>query len=51
MALDAGMITYGKEIVAIGGTGSGADSAIVIQPDHSATLFKSQIKEIICKPR
>lgn len=51
MALDAGMIPYDKEVIAIGGTGRGADTAVVIKPDHSASLFKSQIKEIICKPR
>ncbi len=32
MALDAGLIPYGKEVVAVGGTAEGADSAIVIIP-------------------
>ena len=51
MALDAGMIPYGEEIVAIGGTGSGADAAIVLTPAHSAYIFDTKIKEIICMPR
>lgn len=51
MALDAGLIPYGEEVISIGGTGRGADTAIIIKPDHSSALFKSQIKEIICKPR
>ncbi|MDN5364507.1 MAG: uncharacterized protein PWQ91_1569 [Eubacteriales bacterium] len=51
MALDAGLIPYGEEVIAIGGTGEGADSAIVVQPEHSHHFFNTRIKEIICKPR
>lgn len=51
MALDSGLIPYGKEIISIGGTGEGADSAIVITPAHSNNFFDTKIKEIICKPR
>lgn len=51
MAMDAGLIPYGKEIVSIGGTGRGADTAIVLRPDHASSLFQTEIKEIICKPR
>ncbi|HPU00928.1 MAG TPA: pyruvate kinase alpha/beta domain-containing protein [Bacillota bacterium] len=51
MALDAGLIPYGREIVAIGGSGSGADSACVIVPAHSHKFFDTVVKEIICMPR
>ena len=51
MALDAGLIPYGKDVIAIGGTGRGADSAIIIRPDHASAIFKSQLREIICKPK
>ncbi|MFZ5590453.1 MAG: pyruvate kinase alpha/beta domain-containing protein [Bacillota bacterium] len=51
MALDAGLIPYGEDVVAIGGTGSGADTAAVIRPAHASQIFESKIKEIICKPR
>lgn len=51
MALDAGLIPYGKDVVAIGGSGSGADAAIVIRPAHAKNFFETEIKEIICKPR
>lgn len=51
MALDAGLIEYGKPVVAIGGTGRGADSAIVVTPKHSNQFFATKIHEIICKPR
>jgi hypothetical protein len=51
MALDGGMIPYGEDIIAIGGSGRGADSAIIIRPAHSANILETKIKEIICKPR
>lgn len=51
MALDAGLIPVGKEIIAIGGTGKGADTAAVIVPAHSNHFFDTKVKEIICKPR
>ena len=51
MALDAGLIPYGEEIVAIGGTGVGADTGMVLIPDHSSKIFNTNIKEIICMPR
>lgn len=51
MALDAGLIPYGKEIVAIGGSSRGADTACVIVPAHSNNFFDTVIKEIICMPR
>lgn len=50
MALDAGLIEFGKKVVAIGGTGRGADSAIVITPHHSNHFFATRVHEIICKP-
>jgi len=51
MALDAGLIPYGQDVIAIGGTVEGADAAIVIRPEHSAQFFATQIKEIICMPK
>lgn len=51
MALDAGHIPYGKEIIAIGGTAEGVDAAIVILPAHSRSFFDTQLREIICMPR
>ncbi len=51
MALDAGLIPFGEEIIAVGGTGRGADTALVIVPAHSSQFFDSRVKEIICMPR
>lgn len=50
MALDAGLIPYGKDVIAIAGTGSGADTAIVIRPAHSRQFFETRVREIITKP-
>ena len=50
MAADAGLIPVDKDIVAIAGTGSGADTALRIQPANAARFFDLRIKEIIAKP-
>lgn len=51
MAADAGLIETGKEIIAIGGSGQGADTAIVLKASNTHTFFDTRILEIICKPR
>ncbi len=51
MALDAGMIPYGQDVISIGGSGRGADAAIVIAPAHSQHFFQTEVKEMICMPR
>ena len=53
MAADSGMIPVSadSEVVAIGGTGTGADVACVIKPGHANGFFKMQIREIIAMPR
>ncbi|MBZ4687544.1 MAG: uncharacterized protein PWQ96_903 [Clostridia bacterium] len=51
MALDAGMIPFGEEIIAIGGHGQGVDTAAVIVPAHSNHFFDTKVKEILCRPR
>ncbi len=50
MAADAGALS-GGDIVAIGGTGRGADTAIVLRPANQSSLFDLRIREIICKPK
>ena len=51
MAADAGLIPAEKEIIAIGGTGHGADTAAVLLSANSQDLFELRILEILCKPR
>jgi hypothetical protein len=50
MAADAGALT-GNDIISIGGSGGGADAALVLKPAHQNNFFDLRIKEIICKPR
>jgi hypothetical protein len=50
MASDAGSLS-GSDIVSIGGTGDGADTAVILKPAHQHTFFDMRIREIICKPR
>ncbi len=51
MAADAGLINVDREVVAIGGTSSGADTAIIVKPSHSMNFREFEIREIISKPR
>mgnify|MGYP000586640256 CR=1 FL=1 len=51
MAADAGLIDINEDVIAIGGTVSGADTAIVLKPAHAHDAFSLRIKEIVCKPR
>jgi uncharacterized protein len=50
MAADAGALS-GNDIIAIGGSGRGADTALIIKPANQSRLFDLKIREIICKPR
>lgn len=51
MAADAGLVRTDEEAIALGGTGRGVDTAVVLQPAHAQDFFSLRIKEIICKPR
>lgn len=50
MANDAGAITYGKPIVCVAGSGSGADTICIVTPAYSASVLDTKINEIIEKP-
>ncbi|HEY50464.1 MAG TPA: hypothetical protein G4O20_01500 [Dehalococcoidia bacterium] len=51
MAADAGLVRTDEEVIAIGGTGRGADTAVVLTPVNSQNFFDLRVKEILCKPR
>lgn len=51
MAADAGLVPAGSEVIAIGGTGHGADAAAVIAAANAQDFFDLRVLEIICKPR
>lgn len=50
MAADAGLIPVDGDIVAIGGTWRGADTALRIKPAHATKFFDLRIEEVIAKP-
>ena len=49
MAADAGTLS-GRDIIAVGGSSHGADTALVVKPAHAARIFELKIREIVCKP-
>jgi hypothetical protein len=51
MAADGNLIPMDEDVIAVPGTDGGADTALVLQPAYSSTLFDLRVKEIICKPR
>ncbi len=51
MALDAGMLPHGESIIAIGGSGRGADTCVIMKPAHAKDILDTWIEEIVCKPR
>ncbi|HEX2966603.1 MAG TPA: pyruvate kinase alpha/beta domain-containing protein [Syntrophorhabdaceae bacterium] len=50
MTTDAGILTKGEKVIAIAGTGRGADTALVMQASSSRNLKKLKVNEILCKP-
>ena len=50
MATDAGYLEPGEEVIAVTGTGRGADTAVVAVAAPSTRLPELHITEIICKP-
>ncbi|MDD5703937.1 MAG: pyruvate kinase alpha/beta domain-containing protein [Dehalococcoidales bacterium] len=50
MAADAGLVSEGETVVAVSGTGRGADTAVVAVAATSTHLLDLHITEIICKP-
>jgi len=51
MAADAGLIRTDETVISIGGTGTGADTALALQGANSARFFDLKVREILCKPR
>ena len=50
MAMDGGCIPHGVDVLAIGGSGSGADTAVILRPAHAANVLSTKIREFLCKP-
>ena len=51
MAADAGELDLESEVIALAGTGSGADTAIVCLPACAQDFYSFEIREVLAKPR
>lgn len=51
MALEAGVVPMDREIIAVGGSDEGCDTAVVVRPAHARKIKEYRICEILCKPR
>jgi hypothetical protein len=51
IATDQGTVGVDKEVIAVGGTASGADTVCVIRPAYTANFFDLQVREIVAMPR
>ncbi|MCQ8893204.1 MAG: hypothetical protein NQU46_00995 [Methanolinea sp.] len=51
IAADQGAIPVDQEVVAVGGTASGADTVCVILPAHTSSFLDLQVREIVAMPR
>jgi len=49
-AADAGLVRTDEEIIAVAGTGRGADTILVIQPQISRKLFEMDVKKVLAMP-
>jgi hypothetical protein len=51
MAADSGLIPEGEEVVAVAGTGYGADTVMVLRSAASKRFLELRVLEILAKPR
>jgi hypothetical protein len=51
MSADAGLVTVGEPCITVGGSGRGADTAIVLVPANAQQFFDLRIMEVLAKPR
>jgi hypothetical protein len=50
MAADAGLVRTADPVISVAGTGSGADTAVVLKPANAQTFFDLRFLEILCMP-
>lgn len=51
MAADAGAIPAGSDVICVGGSGRGADAAVVLRPATMNAFFDTTIRELLCWPK
>lgn len=50
MAAEAGFVTPDEEVVVLGGSGHGADTAVIMKPAYAASMFEAKFKAVLCMP-
>jgi hypothetical protein len=50
-AADAGLVPTDREIIAVAGTNTGCDTAVVMQAASSVRFFDTKVRELIAMPR
>ena len=50
-ALEAGIVSMDREIIAVGGSDEGCDTAVVVRPAYARKIKEFKIFEVLCKPR
>jgi uncharacterized protein len=50
MAADAGLVHPGEPVIAVAGSGRGADTAVLLDPTNAQTFFDLRFLELICMP-
>ena len=50
MAADAGRVRHGVPCISIGGTQSGADTALLLQPCPAQAFFDMKVMEVLARP-
>lgn len=50
MAADAGLVRTDEDIISVGGSAKGVDSALVIKPANTHNFFDLKVRQVICKP-
>jgi len=50
MAAEAGFITPDEEVVVVGGSGHGADTAVIMKPAYAGSMFETKFRAVLCMP-
>ena len=50
MAADSGLMHTDEDVITIGGSHRGADTAVILKPVNTQNFFDLRVREILCKP-
>ena len=50
MACDCGAIASGEPVIAVAGTGGGADTVLILKAANTQRILETKICEYLCKP-